>query len=302
MWQNLSERQRLLVMVAATVLVFALLYLLVLSRQISAFQRAGAALEATSAELQQYRAKAARFEVEKEREAASQIRLEELSRHFDTNYQSGTVLVMLGIKALEEEVFIAGLKPGAVIERTGYLVLPVELEFWSTYASCLSLINYLENLGNLVHVLNLEIQQYFGGNDLLTVFEHGLEPVVRTKVTLAFYTVPDAGQELYGEVMRIQEWSQGRGTRAFQYPGELFGKVSPHFEVRMGGEVPLLYLVTLPEPEQESGETTGTGVRDSDPPTVEPAPEVREVPAGQLASEPDSGEGPPGAVGLPFHN
>lgn len=288
MWQRLNERQRLLAMVLAAVLAVAGFYLLVLGKQIAAFQQAATDVETVGAELRVAKTKAARLEAETEREAVSRAHLQELIQHFDTNYQDGAVLVNVGLRALQDGVFIAGLRPGEVItEQVAYLELPVELEFWGTYDGVLSLVRYLENLENLAHIKQLELDQYFLGTQLWDMFGMGVEPVVRAKLVLSFYAVPEAGKQLQQDLLRIQEWSLGRGNNAFNYPGVFAGQISPHFEVATGGEYPLLALVTPPETEP----VTEFEVPPP-PPENYPVPDVHWQPGPWPQPEPEQGTEP----------
>lgn len=230
MWSRLDDRGKKLVAILGTIVCLTAFYWLVLNNQISTYQARGQELEEQQRKFTQARVKVAGLEKQRQRLAEASERLDELLLHFKTEYQDGSIMVLLGLNALDNNVLISQVKPGEVVDKEHYIEIPAEIEFWGPYQGILAMINMLERMDNLVHLktLNINHKEAPGGATA--------EILLVARINVVFYTDLDTGKPLIDELAKIYDWRQGRGTAAFAYPG----LVSAYKDIPVGGESTLV--------------------------------------------------------------
>ena len=270
MWSRLGEREKILIMALGIVVLLAAFYFLVVQQQISSFQTMGNELLVLREKLSQDQAKVSGIEQEQQSLMESSAKLNQLLKHFATDYQDGAVLVQLGMKAIANNVFISLVQPGEVFDREQYLELPVDLEFWGPYKGILGMVSYLEKMDNLVHIKTISITNKDMSNSQGQQTEPSsqtgnpaqsskpVETLVVARMSLTFYSDVKAGTKLHAELDKIYDWTQGRGASAFDYPG----LVSAYRGLPVGGE-----SILVPQP-QEMGSTEDEWLKLQIPPLL----------------------------------
>jgi type IV pilus assembly protein PilO len=161
-WQNLSVRERKIILVLGAVSALTVFYLYVLSPQIEAL----GAIRQDTATVEQELATAERLlaAVPTQREALERAEadLDNLRSLFVTDMQDGAMIVDVGLRAIEDGVAIILFRPLAVVEKEHLLELPIEIGVRGAYPSVLSYLQSLQGLPNVSELRQLKFQKKEG--------------------------------------------------------------------------------------------------------------------------------------------
>ncbi|KUK40967.1 MAG: hypothetical protein XD69_0984 [Clostridia bacterium 62_21] len=201
-------------------IVFALaLYRLVLQPQYETYAAARERLGEVKQQVVAAEALARREAVEIEALAAARQRLAVLKPMFETNIENGSVLADIGLEAVRKGVAITAFKPGAVVNRTHYLELPLHFSVEGNYPSVQAFIRKLENLPNVSEIRRLDIRAgSFEGNAQEKTLPGLSNGYVQAQFLVVVYATPGQGREL--ELAELGEWLLGR-FNPFLAPGSV---------------------------------------------------------------------------------
>ncbi|MGQ9824073.1 MAG: type 4a pilus biogenesis protein PilO [Desulfotomaculales bacterium] len=158
MWNRLSNREKILLSIAAFAAFAYAAYHFLLGPQIKAYQDKAAQLKEVRAMLENLDSQAGALKLETAALEQTRARLKKLLDKFSTQMQDGLFLVQFGRLAEKNGVQIRKFKPSEPVDFGYILVLPVEIELRGTHPSIISVINYLENVANLTEIRNLKFQ------------------------------------------------------------------------------------------------------------------------------------------------
>lgn len=265
MWQNLSSREKAMLMVLGIIILLAGFYYFLLRPQLDAYASVTGQLAVKQAELQKAELTLRAKKAETKKAAAVREQLAGYTPLFDTEFRQGSAMVLIGLKAADLQVTLSNLEPAGIVDRESYLVLPVKLGLKGNYTNVLALLNEIENLPNLVEIRTMDIQADSAGNTAGASSPTSGLPVpgnVQCTCELLIYSDPTPGGVLYLAQEKIMTWRVGRPD-----PFAVPERVTPH----SGTSLP-------PVPAGDGPETAG--------PETAPLP-VETVPGGVTAMPPE---------------
>lgn len=241
MIEGLSDRDRKLLLVVGVFLVLFVFVKFVLLVQIETYQSRGEELEKVTEIRDQLKNKNTKLKSEAEKIVTAQKRLDDLKAVMDRNYEDGSALMALADNAQERQVYISAISPKVKITTDHYIELPISLTVRGTYGKILKLVGDLENSGGVVQIkaMAVAVSKMEGKRPVVgdSSGEKEMPPVGRdilldANLEMSFYTV---GSEKYltDKILKISQWTKGRGDEAFVFPG----LVSPHSSLKPGGDL-----------------------------------------------------------------
>ncbi|KJS02611.1 MAG: hypothetical protein VR68_02460 [Peptococcaceae bacterium BRH_c4a] len=242
MIEGLSDRDRKLLLVVGVCLVLFVFVKFVLLVQIETYQSRGEELEKVAEIRDQLKNKNTKLKSEAEKIVTAQKRLEDLKAVLDRNYEDGSALMALADNAQERQVYISAISPKVRITTDHYIELPISLTVRGTYGKILKMVGDLENSGGVVQIktMSLEISKMEGKRPVAgdSSGEKEMPPVGRdilldANLEMSFYTIPGSEKYLTDKILKISQWTKGRGDEAFVFPGP----VSPHSSLKPGGDL-----------------------------------------------------------------
>lgn len=222
MWRRLSQRERVLVLLLAAIVVFYLLWVYVLQPQIKAFSDLRRELAMATVRLEKGRDVARSLERQRLAVAEAEKQFARVATRFEHDLRDGAVLVDIGLEAARQGVAVTLVRPAAVIQKEHYLELPFEFVVRGDYLRVLEFIRKVENLSNLSEIRRLEVKA------LALAENPSASPLqadgrVQANLALVLYMAPTPENKLQLEA--LAEWVVGRynayqaQNRALPHPG-----------------------------------------------------------------------------------
>ncbi|GAW94141.1 type 4a pilus biogenesis protein PilO [Calderihabitans maritimus] len=181
MWNNLSSRNRKLLLVGGAVLVILLFYRFVWQGQYARYLEGKQQLMQRKKEIEVALRKVDRLPSLERQRARLENRLREIKRKFDRDIESGVPYVEMGLES-RNRVRLAAIHPQPVVSKGSYLVLPLQLRLQGDYPSLLDYIYSIENLPSLAEINSIRI----------TALEEELMPQLEAELNIVFYSLPEA--------------------------------------------------------------------------------------------------------------
>ncbi|SFR02836.1 type 4a pilus biogenesis protein PilO [Desulfoscipio geothermicus] len=228
MWQNLSSREKAMLMVLGIIILLAGFYYFLLKPQLDAYALVTGQLAVKQAELQKAELTLRAKKMETKKAAAVREQLADYTPLFDTEFRQGSAMVLIGLKAADLQVTVSNLEPAGIVDRESYLVLPVKLGLKGNYTNVLTLLNEIEKLPNLVEIRTMDIKADDAGNAAGESSPTGGLPTpgkVQCASDLLIYSDPTPEGRLYLAQEKIMAWRVGRPDpfaipeRVAPYPG-----------------------------------------------------------------------------------
>jgi len=230
MFQNLSSREKTMLLSLAVFLIVSVFYIFLLRPQLDSYTESADKLKQMRGQLQTAEAALRARKEEEKKFAEFQTTWKECAANLDTEYRRGSALVLLGLKAANLNVTINKLLPGGIIDKKDYLELPLVLEVEGEYQNVKQLLNEIETLSNIVEIRALKAttskqatgSKVPGQEDQLT----SAACLVNVQCDITVYSAPHPVGKLDLEEEKAIAWQLGR-ENPFAQPGP----VSPYPEV-----------------------------------------------------------------------
>lgn len=256
MYQNLSSREKKMLLVLAVVIILSGFYVFLLRPQIGNCTENMDKLKQKREQLQKAEATLHSRKEEEKKYAEFQIKWKDYTVKLDTEYRRGSSLVLIGLKAADLGVTINKLVPGGIIDKKDYLELPLVLEVEGEYENVRQLLNEIETLSNTTEIRALKAS--VNKEELKLKISGWEKPVtvaaypVNVQCDITVYSATTPGGKLYLEEEKGSAWQIGR-ENPFSQPDP----VSPYPEV----PVPVIHY------EDEAGNSIQNDIYGEIPPT-----------------------------------
>ncbi|MGB9792979.1 MAG: type 4a pilus biogenesis protein PilO, partial [Thermacetogeniaceae bacterium] len=226
MWNRLSARDKLLLVILIMGAWFYAVYYFVLSPQIKAYAQIKSELETEKGKLETAKAMAAALSEEKARYRAAQQEVAKIEGSFETEMRDGAAVILLGLRSVARNVDVTGIEPSDIVTNKYSLEIPLKVTVQGDYLDLLAFIDSLENqaLRNLAEVRSLKIVAMGsastpgGTSQLSSEACYADAGGVKAEIGMVIYSAKNPRSKLQLEQLAL--WLRGRGN-AFKPAGDV---------------------------------------------------------------------------------
>ncbi|MEW6172696.1 MAG: type 4a pilus biogenesis protein PilO [Bacillota bacterium] len=215
MWQKLSHREQILLIVLAAVGFIYVFWTYIFQPQLQALGEMRRELKTANARLEQGRDIVSSFRRAELAVQEAETRFSKVAPWFNNDVQDGTILVDIGLEAAKRGVAVTLVRPGESVKAEHYCELPFEFTVRGDYGQVLEFIDKVENLANASEIRRMEIKA-LTLTENASVSPSSADGRVQANFTLVLYAAPTPENKL--QLDALAEWAVGR-SNAYQARG-----------------------------------------------------------------------------------
>ncbi len=166
MFERLSNRDKILLLILLTALVGYCFYHFILVVQLKAYTQVESDLAESQAKLTQALAQSAFLQSENAKLVNAKRDIQEAGKRFETEMRDGSSVILLGLDGIFEGVDITDLEPGDIKDDSILLEMPLKISAQGNYYKMLSFCQDIENMTNLSEVQGLKMEAVSGTDDV----------------------------------------------------------------------------------------------------------------------------------------
>ncbi|WP_366922500.1 type 4a pilus biogenesis protein PilO [Metallumcola ferriviriculae] len=181
MWENLSTREKRLIIVFISITAIFALYRFVWTSQLPRWQDITSKLQTERVALAKDKARAGRLPKLEQEFAALADEAAKVRQKFEVTLNDGNPYVEMGFRS-EDKVTLTKVLPRPPESKGQYQVLPVQMELKGSYVGQLQFIKALENLPTMSEITQIS----------MAAADKGPYPELQSGITLLLYSINDA--------------------------------------------------------------------------------------------------------------